>query len=81
MNFNGGDLSQLTFTSGKPWKVWCSHANTLFCRSQIFRISQVNPYLIFESRSLSQAKGEWLQIKTPNSNGQPLVGSSLAYLC
>ena len=81
--FIGGDLSQLTFTSGKPWKVWCSQANT-----RVFQeprtssaASQVDPSLDFREQVIvTDIEGDWLQIKTPTSDGQPIGWVKSAYL-
>ena len=73
--FIGGDLSQLTFNSGKPWKVWCSQAKTLVFQgpSTSSGKSLIDSSLDFREQVIvTGIDGEWLQIKTANSNDEPI---------
>jgi len=80
--YRGGDMSQLTFLSGKPWKVWCSHANTLVFRGPSISSgrSQADPLDFGEQVIVTDTKGEWLQIKTATSSGQSIGWVNSAYL-
>ena len=78
--FSGGDLSQLTFNSGKSWKVWCSHANTLVFQEPDIPFEDDLTLDFLEQVIVTGVDGEWLQVKTPNSNGQPIGWVKSAYL-
>jgi len=80
--FIGGDLSQLTFNSGKPWKVWCSHANTMVFQEPDIPFDPPSPPSLdfLQQVIVTGVDGEWLQVKTPNSNGQPIGWVKSAYL-
>jgi len=73
--FNGGDLSRLTYTTGKTWKVVCSQKSTPVLQEPKVssELSELQPSIDFREQAIvTKVKKDWLQIKTRNSENEPI---------